>query len=70
VNDRGVGWLVVTNREAILDPTGTSDAVRTVTLAQRVRNLAGLLDNAKSNAALVLQTMAAHCAPSTTWAPA
>jgi hypothetical protein len=50
-------------REAILDPTGRSDAQRDATLAPRVHSLAGLrlglLDNAKPNAALVLQTLAA-----------
>jgi hypothetical protein len=50
-------------REAILDPTGRSDAQGAATLAPRVHNLAGLrlglLDNAKPNAALVLQTLAA-----------
>jgi hypothetical protein len=54
----------VTQREAILDPTGQSDVQRAVVLAPRVRELAGLrlglLDNAKPNAALVLQTMAAQ----------
>jgi hypothetical protein len=51
-------------REAILDPTGAADAQRVATLAPRVRELAGirlgLLDNAKPNAALVLETIAAH----------
>ncbi len=50
------------HREAILDPTGQSVAPRAATLAPRVRDLAGLrlglLDNAKPNAALVLQTVA------------
>jgi hypothetical protein len=52
----------MTHREAILDPTGQSDAPREATLAPRVRDLAGLrlglLDNAKPNAAIVLQTVA------------
>jgi hypothetical protein len=54
----------VTHREVILDPTGQSDVRRTVALAPRVRELAGarlgLLDNAKPNAALVLETVAAQ----------
>ena len=54
----------MTNREAILDPTGQSDVARAATLAPRVRELAGLrlglLDNAKPNAALVLETIAAQ----------
>jgi hypothetical protein len=52
----------VTHREAILDPTGQPDAPRAATLAPRVRDLSGLrlglLDNAKPNAAIVLQTVA------------
>ncbi len=48
--------------EAILDPTGLADAPAAATLAPRVRELGGLrlglLDNAKPNAALVLQTLA------------
>ena len=52
----------MTHREAILDPTGQSVAPRGATLAPRVRDLAGLrlglLDNAKPNAAIVLQTVA------------
>ena len=52
----------MTRRETILDPTGQAAAARAATLAPRVRDLAGLrlglLDNAKPNAALVLQTMA------------
>lgn len=51
-------------REAILDPTGRSDTARPASLAPRVRELAGLrlglLDNAKPNAALVLETIAAQ----------
>jgi hypothetical protein len=51
-------------REAILDPTRTADAPRAAALAPRVRDLGGLrlglLDNAKPNAALVLETIAAH----------
>jgi hypothetical protein len=54
----------VTRREAILDPTGQSDAARVAALAPRVRDLAGLrlglLDNAKPNAAIVLETIAAQ----------
>ena len=54
----------MTRREAILDPTGVADAQRSVSLAPRVRDLAGLrlglLDNAKPNAALVLETLAAQ----------
>lgn len=54
----------MTHREAILDPTGQSDAARVATLAPRVGDLAGLrlglLDNAKPNAALVLETIAAQ----------
>ena len=61
-------------REPLLDPTGDSERTTNTTLAPRPQSLkgltVGLLDNAKPNAALVLQTMAAHCAPSTTWAPA
>ena len=52
----------MTPREAILDPTGLADAPRAATLAPRVGDLGGirlgLLDNAKPNAALVLQTLA------------
>jgi hypothetical protein len=52
----------VTPREAILDPTGLADAPSAATLAPRVRGMDGLrlvlLDNAKPNAALVLQTLA------------
>ena len=52
----------MTPREAILDPTGLADAPAVATLAPRVRGLdglrLGLLDNAKPNAALVLQTLA------------
>ncbi|MBV9417566.1 MAG: hypothetical protein JO363_21455 [Solirubrobacterales bacterium] len=51
-------------REAILDPTGRSGSVRAATLAPRVTELTGLrlglLDNTKANAALVLETLAAH----------
>jgi hypothetical protein len=58
-------------REPILDPTGQSDTARVGTLAPRVGTLAprvrelaglrlGLLDNAKPNAALVLETIAAQ----------
>jgi len=54
----------VTHREAILDPTGRSDTARVATLAPRIVHLAGLrvglLDNAKPNAALVLETIAAQ----------
>jgi hypothetical protein len=54
----------VTHREAILDPTGRSAAARAATLAPRIGDLAGvrlgLLDNAKANAALVLETIAAQ----------
>ncbi len=50
-------------RESILDPTGQADAPRAVTLAPRVRDMAGvrlgLLDNAKPNAAVVLETIGA-----------
>ena len=52
------------HREAILDPTGQPERARTATLTPRVRDLAGLrlglLDNAKANAARVLQTLAAQ----------
>ena len=51
-------------REAILDPTGVVDVQRVASLAPRVTGLAGLrlglLDNAKPNAALVLETIAAQ----------
>ena len=54
----------MSNREAILDPTGQSDVPRAATLTPRIGDLAGarlgLLDNAKPNAALVLQTVAAQ----------
>lgn len=54
----------MTHREVILDPTGRSDAARVATLAPRVGDLAGLrlglVDNAKPNAALVLETIAAQ----------
>ncbi len=50
------------HREAILDPTGQSERGRAVVLTPRLRDLGGiklgLLDNAKPNAALVLQTLA------------
>ena len=50
------------HREAILDPTGQSERGRAVVLTPRLRGLGGirlgLLDNAKPNAALVLQTLA------------
>jgi hypothetical protein len=49
-------------REAILDPTGQSERARNATLAPRVHELRGLrlglLDNAKANAARVLETVA------------
>ena len=49
-------------REAILDPTGGSELSRAASLAPRLRDLSGvrlgLLDNAKPNAALVLETLA------------
>jgi hypothetical protein len=52
----------VPHREAILDPTGQSERAAAASLAPRVRDLAGLrlglLDNAKPNAALVLETLA------------
>jgi hypothetical protein len=52
----------VPRREAILDPTGQAIAAQAATLAPRVRELdglrLGLLDNAKPNAALVLETLA------------
>src|SRR5580700_6018864 len=52
----------MSRREAILDPTGVADMPREAALAPRVRELAalriGLLDNAKPNAALVLETVA------------
>jgi len=54
----------VSPREAILDPTGRSGSARAATLAPRVTALTGLrlglLDNTKANAALVLETLAAH----------
>jgi hypothetical protein len=52
----------VRRREVILDPTGVSDRARAATLAPRVLDLSGirvgLLDNAKANAARVLETLA------------
>jgi hypothetical protein len=52
----------VTRREAILDPTGQADTRQSATLAPRVSDLSGirlgLLDNAKANAASVLETVA------------
>ena len=49
-------------REAILDPTGQSERDRAAVLAPRVADLSGirlgLLDNAKANAACVLETLA------------
>jgi hypothetical protein len=52
----------VPRREAILDPTGQSERVRSATLAPRVHQLdgirLGLLDNQKANAARVLETLA------------
>jgi hypothetical protein len=54
----------VSHREAILDPTGQSERGRAAVLTPRVRDLAGirlgLLDNAKANAARVLETLAAQ----------
>jgi hypothetical protein len=54
----------VTHREAILDPTGQAIAARAATLSPRLTDLGGLrlglLDNAKPNAALVLETIAAQ----------
>jgi len=51
-------------REPILDPTGASERTRSATLAPRIRELdgirLGLLDNAKANAAAVLETLAAQ----------
>ena len=45
-------------REKLLDPTGASDLARDTTLAPRLRSLrgltAGLLDNAKPNASVLL----------------
>ncbi len=50
------------HREAILDPTGQSERARAAVLTARVPELAGirlgLLDNAKANAACVLETLA------------
>jgi hypothetical protein len=52
----------MSQREAILDPTGMAGARRSASLAPRVRDLAGLrlglLDNTKANAARVLETLA------------
>jgi hypothetical protein len=52
----------VPHREAILDPTGQSERDRSAILAPRIRDLIGirigLLDNAKANAARVLETLA------------
>jgi hypothetical protein len=52
----------VTRREAILDPTGQADTRGSATLAPRLAELSGirlgLLDNAKANAACVLETLA------------
>jgi hypothetical protein len=52
----------VPHREAILDPTGQLERTRSATLAPRMPDLGGirlgLLDNAKANAARVLQTLA------------
>ena len=54
----------MSRREPILDPTGRPNTPRTATVAPRVRDLSGLrlglLDNAKPNAALVLETVAAQ----------
>lgn len=51
-------------REVILDPTGASERAQAATLAPRLRELdgirLGLLDNAKANAAVVLETLAAQ----------
>ena len=51
-------------REPILDPTGAAAHARAATLAPRVPELSGirlgLLDNAKANAAAVLETLAAQ----------
>ncbi len=50
------------HREAILDPTGQSERAPAAVLTARVPQLAGirlgLLDNAKANAACVLETLA------------
>jgi hypothetical protein len=52
----------VPHREAILDPTGQSERDRSAVLAPRIAELSGirlgLLDNAKANAARVLETLA------------
>jgi hypothetical protein len=52
----------MSHREAILDPTGQSERGRAAVLSPRVRDLGGirlgLLDNAKANAARVLETLA------------
>jgi hypothetical protein len=52
----------VSHREAILDPTGQSELDPAAVLTPRVPDLAGirlgLLDNAKANAARVLETLA------------
>jgi hypothetical protein len=54
----------MSQREAILDPTGLADAPRVASLAPRVQSLnglrLGLLDNTKANAAVVLETVAAQ----------
>jgi hypothetical protein len=54
----------MSQREAILDPTGLAGAPRVASLAPRVHSLnglrLGLLDNTKANAAAVLQTVAAE----------
>ena len=54
----------MSHREAILDPTGQSNAPRAAPLAPRIADLRGLrlglLDNTKANAAAVLQTVAAQ----------
>jgi hypothetical protein len=54
----------VTRAEPILDPTGAGMLAPAATLAPRLRGLdgirLGLLDNAKANAAVVLQTLAAQ----------
>jgi hypothetical protein len=54
----------MSHREAILDPTGRPESAQAATLTPRVPDLdgihLGLLDNAKPNAALVLETLAAQ----------
>jgi hypothetical protein len=58
------GWWDVTGPERLLDPTGGNDQATDTTLAPRLRSLrgltAGLLDNTKPNASVLLSEVASR----------